>query len=307
MPFAVFAASAVAALAPGVIEAQTYEDSIAVGARIGAYRAAWNAHDPSAVAAFFTQDADLVMGNQPAAVGRQAIRDWWSDYFSVQEPERHLTIDVNAARFVAADVAVVNVTTTTGGRDEQGQDLLARRFRGTWVVQRQSGEWMISAMRGMPTEQDRVVLNASPAVTEELRPEIRAFIDAYGDAFNTHDPSAVSAFYTDDADIIVRNGPVTHGRQAINDWWGSYFAEARPYRVILIVKDIRMVTLNVALINIVATGPATEVAPQGVPVGYVPRYARATWLLVRGEDRWLIAALWVLPSEDDRIIRGGGR
>ena len=304
---AVLAASAVAALAPGVIGAQTKEDSLAVGARIDAYRAAWNTHDASAVAAFFTEDADFVMGNQPAAVGRRAIRDWWSDYFSVQEPERHLTLEVNSARFVAADVAVVNVTTTTGGRDRQGRDLLDRRFRGAWVVQRQSGEWMISAMRGVPTEQDRVVLNASPAVTEELKPEIRAFIDAYEDAFNSHEPSAVSAFYTDDADIIVRNGPIAHGRQAINDWWGSYFAEARPYRALLIVKDIRMVTLNVALINIVATGPPAEVAPQGAPVRYVRRYARATWLLARAGDRWLIAALWVLPSEDDRITRGGGR
>ena len=292
-------------LAPGTTSAQTGADSVALRARIDAYRIAWNSHDASAVAAFFSESADLVMGNQPEAVGRQAIQDSWRDYFSNQEPERHLTLDVQSVRFVAADVAVVNVATTTGGRDQQDRALPSRRFRGAWVVHRQSGEWLISAMRGEPTERDRVVLNESLAATEELRPGIRAFVDAYEDAFNSHVASAVSAFYRDDADIIVRNGPVTHGRQAIQAWWQSYFAEARPYRALYIVRDIRMVTSNVALINFIVTGAAVESTSQPVPV----RYTRATWLLAReGESSgWLITAVWVLPSEEDDIIRGGGR
>jgi uncharacterized protein (TIGR02246 family) len=302
-PLALLAASALTALASGVISAQTVEDSVAVGRFIDAYRTAWDTHDPSAVAAFFAEGADFVMGNQPGAVGRRAIEDWWSDYFSVQEPERHLTLDVHSVRFVATDVAVVNVTTTTGGQDPRSGELLARRFRGAWVVQRQGAGWLISAMRGVPTQQDRVVLNESPAAAEELRPEIRAFIDAYEDAFNSHDPAAVSKFYRNDADLIVRNGPVTQGRQAIEVWWTSHFAETRPYRAILIAKDIRMLTPTVALVNLVATGATAAVAPPGAPV----RYARETWLLARGHEGWLIAALWVLPSEDDRIVRQSGR
>lgn len=147
-----------------------------------------------------------------------------------------------------------------------------------------------------------MVLNESPAVMEKLRPEIRALIHRYEDAWDRHDPSAVSAFYRDDADIIVRNGPVTHGRQAIADWWASYFAQPRLYRATLIVRDIRMVTPDVALVNVVAAGAALEQAHEPVPA----RYARATWLLTRQDGRWLVSALWILPSEDDRIIRGGG-
>ncbi len=299
----ILSASAVVPLVPALLSAQTTaQDSVAVAARIDAYKTAWDTHDASAVAAFFTEDADFVMGNQPASVGRRAIQEWWRDYFSSQEPERHLGLDVHSVRFVTPDVAVVTLTTTTGGRDGLGRDLLARRFRGTWVLHRHGGEWMISAMRGLPTREDRVVLNESPATTEELKPEIRALVDAYEDAFNSHDPSAVSAYYADDADIIVRNGPVTHGRRAIEDWWTSYFAEARPYRAILIVKDIRMVSPDVALVNVVAAGAAAEGAPRPVPA----RYARATWLLAREDGGWHITALWVLPSEDDGIVRGGG-
>jgi len=299
---AVLAASASVAPCAGRVRAQTVDDSVAVAGRIDAYRIVWNTHDPSALAAIFTKDADFVMGTWPAAAGRGESEESWRRYFADQEPERELTLDVRSLRFIATDVAVVNVVTTTGGRDRQGRNLLARSFRGTWVVYRQNGEWLISAMRGVPMEQDQVVLNASAAAAEEFRPEIRAFIDAYEDAFNSHDPSAVSAFYGDDADLIVRNGPLTHGRQAIADWWVGYFAEPRPYRTIFIPQDIRMITRDVALINIVATGQTTEVAPRGAPV----RYARATWILSRRDSGWLISALWVLPGEDDRIIRSSG-
>jgi uncharacterized protein (TIGR02246 family) len=294
-----------AELVPGATSAQTGADSVALRARINAYRVAWDSHDASEVAAFFGASADLVMGNQPEVIGRQAIQDSWRDYFSQQEPERHLTLDVQSMRFVAADVAVVNVTTTTGGRDERGEALRARRFRGMWVVHHQRGEWLITAMRGVPTEEDSVVLNESLRATEGLRPGIRAFVDEYEDAFNSHDASAVSAFYRDDADVIVRNGPVTHGRRAILAWWQRYFAEPRPYRALYIVNDIRTVTSDVALVNFIVTGASVEARAQPVPV----RYTRATWLLAREGDGsgWLLTAVWVLPSEEDDIIRGFGR
>jgi uncharacterized protein (TIGR02246 family) len=303
MTLTVLALFAAGGMAAGETSAQTAADSVAIQARIDAYRAAWDTHDASAVSAFFSDDADMVMGNQPEAIGRRAIEDTWRDYFSNQEPERHLTLHVESLRFVAADVAVVNVATTTGGRDRQGR-LLSRRFRGAWVVQRRNGEWLISAMRGQPTEQDRVVLNESLATAEALQPEIRAFVDAYEDAFNSHAAPAVSAFYRDDADIIVRNGPLTHGRQAIQALWQTYFADERPYRALFIVQDIRMITSRVALINFIVTGAALESSVQPVPV----RYTRATWLLARGGEApgWLITAAWVLPSEEDEIVRGDG-
>ena len=261
-------------------------------------------HDASAVAAFFTEDADFIMGNQPEAVGRQAIADWWRNYFSHQEPERHLTLDVKSLRSVAAGVAVVNVATTTEGRDREGRALPSRRFRGEWVVHRQSDEWLISAMRGEPTERDSVGLNPSLTAWEEFRPGIRAFVDEYQDVLNTHDASAVSAFYRDDADIIVRNSPIAHGRQAILAWWRGYFGEPRPYRAVFIVNDIRMVTPDIALINITATGAPLDSTAQPAQV----RYARATWLIAREDEgaRWLLTALWILPSREDTIIRAGG-
>lgn len=287
----------------GVAAAQDVDidDSATIRARVEAYRDTWNTHDATALAAFFTEDADFVMGNVPAVRGREEIRHVWQDYFKQQEPERRLTLDVDPVRFVADNIAVVNVLTTTGGRNHQGLELHARKFRGTWVLQRKNGTWLIAALRGLPDEGDRVVLNASAKAAQTLRPRIRAFVRAYEGAFNTHDPAALTTLYTDDADIVVRNSPVIHGRQAILNWWRTYFSQSRPYRFIPIVDEIRMMSSDVALINVTATGASQQ--PDAAQSSV--RYARATWVVVRKEGKWLIAALRVLPSEDDHIIRGG--
>ncbi|MGD8279260.1 MAG: SgcJ/EcaC family oxidoreductase [Gemmatimonadota bacterium] len=296
------AAGLIIAALPSPTVAQSAADSASVRTYIEAYRDTWDTHDASAVSALFTEDADMVMGNVPVVHGRQAIRDYWQDYFAMQEPGRHLTLDVIPARFIARDVAIVTVGTTTGGHDPEGRELHARRFRGTWLLQRQGGDWLIAGMRAFPLEEDSVVLNASLEAAEALRPRIRAVVDAYRDAFNAHDPAAVTGFYQDDADIIVRNGPLVHGREAIRDWWRTYFSQPRPYRAVYIIDGIRMITPDVARLNFTVTGafPASE--GEQVPV----RYTRATWVIVRDAGQWRISAVWVLPSEDDTIIRVGG-
>ena len=68
-----------------------------------------------------------------------------------------MVIEVQAARLIAPDVAVLNVTTTTQGRSAQGEELRSRDARGTWVVVREGGTWRIAAMRGMPTEKDEII------------------------------------------------------------------------------------------------------------------------------------------------------
>ena len=290
---------------PAVATAQveTEHEETALRERVEAYRRAWNTHDPGAIAAFFTENADFVMGNQPLRRGRREIQDWWRDYFARQEPERHLTLVVNSVRFVATHVAVINVATTTGGRDRLDQELPARSFRGTWVLGRERGNWLISAMLGLPAEEDRVELIPSLEVAESLRPQLRAFVAAYEDTFDRHDAEALSAFYRDDADIIVREGPVIHGAQAIREWWRAYFSQPRPYRVLLIIEQVKMMSENVALLTFTATGALSAGTDKLQPV----RYARATWVVVREDGKWLIAALRVLPSEDDRVIRHQNR
>lgn len=266
---------------------------------IESYQMTWNTHDASTLADFFTEEADLVMGNQPRQRGRSAVEGWWRGYFANQEPGRKLTIEVTSLQFLQDGVAVVNVHTTTGGVDALHRKLPSRTARGTWVVSRQSGEWLISAMRGFPTERDRVVLNPSLETAESLRPHIRALVEDYAEAFNRHDASALSSFYRKDADLIVRNGARIYGEEAIRDWWVAYFSQPRPYRAFLIIDEIRMLSPNIALLSITATGEPREAQAELTPI----RSAPATWLIVREAGKWRIAALRVLPGQSDQIIR----
>jgi uncharacterized protein (TIGR02246 family) len=157
MTVSIIALNILIAAFSNITVAQTDKDSAAVYEQVEAYQSAWNTHDATALAVFFTEDADFVMGNQPLIRGREGIQNWWRNYFNGQEPERRLSIMVNSVRIITSDVALVNVTTTTGGQDRQGEKLLKRKARGTWVLHRQKGSWLIIAMRGMPTEEDRII------------------------------------------------------------------------------------------------------------------------------------------------------
>lgn len=130
------------------------DESHAVRARVEAYERAWNTHDPKAVAASLTPDADMVMGNGPLIRGRGAIEEWWSTYFTRIDPKRGGTFAVDSIRLITPSVALVNVESRTGGHGSDPQELPVRLARGTWVMLRQGDEWLITALRGYPAEGD---------------------------------------------------------------------------------------------------------------------------------------------------------
>ena len=143
---------------PVMIEAQISEDSAAVHKQFEEYLRTFNTRDPVAVSEFFTEDADFIMGNLPRLIGRKAIENWWRNYFAKQEPGRKGRFILKSLRLITADVALVNIETTTGSKDKNGGELRTRKARGTWVLHRQkNGKWLITAMRGMPSLEDRII------------------------------------------------------------------------------------------------------------------------------------------------------
>ena len=150
----IVALSSLAAGLPNVLEAQTREASDALRDRVEAYQTVWNTHDATAVAAFFTGDADMIMGNGPMIRGRESIQEAWQAYFAAIEPERRGTFDVHSLRLITREVALINVASETGGSDSQGRELPTRLARGTWVLVREADDWFISALRGQPAEGD---------------------------------------------------------------------------------------------------------------------------------------------------------
>ncbi len=267
------------------------------------YQHTFNTRDAAALSEFFTEDADVVVGNLLEAKGRQALENLWQNYwrskFNRQEPGRRGTFTINSLRKITNDVALINLLSVTGGQDSLGAEHRTRKARGTWVVHRLKDEWLIASIFMLPAETDSVVLGTSVETAETLQPHIRAFVKAYEDAYDSHDPSVVTAFFRNDADIIVRNKPLVHGKQAIQDWWSSYFSTPRNFKVIMIIDEIRTITNDVVQVNLTVTGaiPGTENKLQPL------RQTNANWILVRDADRWHITALRVLPGKDDVIIR----
>jgi uncharacterized protein (TIGR02246 family) len=115
-----------------------------------AYTTAWNTHDSDALAAMFTDDADLIMGNLPRIDGKEAIGRWWNTYFSRIDEDRKGEFKLLSLRNIAPDVQIVNVSSKTFSSNKQGKELETRLARGTWVLVKTNNSWLIAAMRGMP-------------------------------------------------------------------------------------------------------------------------------------------------------------
>lgn len=146
--------SSLAAAPVSMLEAQTPEASDALRARVETYETIWNTHDAAAVADFFTVDADMIVGNLPMALGRQAIQDSWAKYFAAIEPERQGTFEIVSLRLITPDVALINIASETGGSDSEGRELPTRLARGTWVLVHETDGWLIAALRAQPAEGD---------------------------------------------------------------------------------------------------------------------------------------------------------
>lgn len=115
---------------------------------VSSYEDTWQSHDAERLGAYFTEDADMIMGSQPRIYGRTAIERWWNLYFSRIDTTRVISISVESVRLLSVDVALVNVATTTGGTHSKTQAVLEdRRARGTWVVTRAGKDWQIAALR----------------------------------------------------------------------------------------------------------------------------------------------------------------
>ncbi len=119
---------------------------------LNAYTVAWNTHDGQTLAALFAPDADFIMRSLPRVVGREAIGQWWSTYFSRVDEGREGTFDLVTIRDLAPGVRLVNVDTKTSGTNAQGELLEPRLARGTWVLVKNGETWLIAAMRGLPAE-----------------------------------------------------------------------------------------------------------------------------------------------------------
>ena len=117
----------------------------AIRTRISALETAWNKRDAAGIAAMYTTDGDVMMIDAPVMAGRTALQAAAERDMPTQPPTLRINITPISIRFLVPDVAIVN----TVARFNEGA---VKEDRGTWVLVRRNGKWLIAALRVLPAE-----------------------------------------------------------------------------------------------------------------------------------------------------------
>ncbi len=107
----------------------------------------------------------------------------------------------------------------------------------------------------------------------------------FTDAYNRHQPKAIAAGFTPDAEFVTENGTVIRGRDAIERHFATMFSAAPAIRLELHVESTRLVTSNVAIeegrVEIIA-GPGEATQTSRYVAVHVNQEGQ--WLLARARD-----------------------
>jgi len=113
---------------------------------------------------------------------------------------------------------------------------------------------------------------------------IRARVAAMQSALNARDAEAYASAYLSDGDFIDMAGPRSEGYEVIHGEIERLFAT--------LPNDIDNISLAVSSIRFLAADVAV------VDCNVLPSSSRATYVIVRRGDSWLVAAGRVLPPEE---------
>lgn len=111
---------------------------------------AWEAHDPDAFAAVFTEDGSMILPGVYCK-GRSEIRTFMAEGFSGQYRGTRITGKPIDLRLLNDSSAVL---LTQGGVLAPGEtDVDDRRaIRASWVAVKQGGEWQLAAYQNSPRD-----------------------------------------------------------------------------------------------------------------------------------------------------------
>ena len=119
----------------------------------GQFVAAWNRHDPKAMAAMWVEDGDDVEPDATVAKGRDDIQKLFTMEHNTVMKNTTLTLTVESVWFIAANVALVDGTyELTGVVAPDGKQLPPRKGRLSSILLQERDHWWIAASRLMIPE-----------------------------------------------------------------------------------------------------------------------------------------------------------
>ena len=117
-------------------------DTAAIKQCVAAFAETWNNHEAHSVAMHYVEDGDFASVKGEASHGRKEIEEHYAMVFGTFLKNAHTTDTVRSVRFLAPDIASVDIDWLVTAPDAPGGML--RKGLLTWIVNKRNGQWMIT-------------------------------------------------------------------------------------------------------------------------------------------------------------------
>lgn len=145
-------AAVLALLASSSAWAIQSEDDAAIKKRHGEWTAAWDKHDPKAMAAFFTEDGDVINPFGRRAKGIAEIEKLFTEEHAGPMAKSTYSGTIESIRYLGKEVAVVDVVGEIKGmKGPDGADMAPFKHRVVWIAINKDGTWKAACARAFAT------------------------------------------------------------------------------------------------------------------------------------------------------------
>jgi uncharacterized protein (TIGR02246 family) len=116
-------------------------DTAAIKQFVANFADTWNNHDARGVAMHYVEDGDFSSIKGEASHGRKELEDHYTMIFTTFLKTAHTTDTVRSIRFLAPDLASVDIDWLVNEPSAPGGVL--RKGLLTWMLSKRNGQWMI--------------------------------------------------------------------------------------------------------------------------------------------------------------------
>src|SRR4051794_15177962 len=124
------------------------EEDAAIRQRHDEWVAAWNRHDPKAMAAFFVADGDLINPFGRQAKGTAEIEKLFTGEQTGGMAGTTYASTIESIRYIGKNVAIVDVAGEISGmKGPDGTAAPPFKHHATWIAEKKAGKWMADGAR----------------------------------------------------------------------------------------------------------------------------------------------------------------
>ena len=131
-----------AAASRAQMAANRVADTATIKQCVASFADTWNSHDAHAVAMRYVEDGDFSSVKGEPSHGRKELEDHYTTIFTTFLKNAHTTDTVRSVRFLAPDLASVDIDWLV--TDPAAPGGVLRKGLLTWIVTKRDGQWMIA-------------------------------------------------------------------------------------------------------------------------------------------------------------------